>query len=102
MNSLTGRLWSSTSETRSSSGSRPVSPWLPSAEVEFAQLRQRHLADQAVAVGGAIHPPVVHTHQMPVAGEPNIAFDTVGALFEGQFIGGQRVLRTFGRCATVC
>src|SRR5690348_10638347 len=31
MKSLTGRLWSRTSETRSSSASRPVSPWLPSA-----------------------------------------------------------------------
>ena len=74
---------------------------MPRPVVEFAQLRQCHLADQSGPVGRPIHPPVVHAHQVPVSGQPNIAFNTVGAFFEGQFIGGQSVLRTFGRCAPV-
>ena len=45
---------------------------------------------------------VVHTHQMPVLGEPHIALDPVGALEKGELIGGKGVLWTFGRRAPVC
>ena len=70
---------------------------MPSAVIQFAQLRQRHLADQSGPVRRPVHPPVVHADQVAVAGQPHIAFDTVGALLQRQLIGGQGVLGTFGR-----
>ena len=70
---------------------------VPGAPVQLLQLRQRHIADQAGAGRGAVHPAVVHADQVAVAGQPNIAFDAVGALPQRQFVGGQGVLGAVGR-----
>src|SRR5271168_2346302 len=43
----------------------------------------------------------MHANQMPVAGQPHIAFHTVGALFEREIVGGQRVFGASGRSASV-
>lgn len=52
------------------------------AEVHVAQLVQRQLTDQAGGIGGAVDGAVVHADQVTVAGEPDVAFDTVGALLQ--------------------
>ena len=43
----------------------------------------------------------MHANQMAVAGQPHVAFDTVGALFERKVISGQRVFGASRRCAPV-
>ena len=109
MKIFTGRCQSSTSDTRSSRVSRPgvalravgAPAGMPRAVIELAQLRQRHLADQAGAVGRAVHPTVVHAHQMAVPGQPDVALHAVGALLQGQLVGGKGVLRTVRRGAPV-
>ena len=74
---------------------------VPGAVIQLAQLGQRHLTDQAGAGGRAVHPAVVHAHQMPVSGQPDIAFDAVGAFLEGELVGGQGVLGALGRRAAM-
>ncbi len=67
-------------------------PVHPGAEVERGQVRELQGRDGAAAVGGAVHPAVVDADQMAVRGEPYVALQPVGALFDGPAIGGQRVL----------
>ena len=38
-----------------------------------------------------VQPTVMHANQMTVAGQPHVAFDTVGAFFEREVVCGQRV-----------
>ena len=69
---------------------------VPPAVVERPKLLQRHLADQSRAVGRAVHPAVVHTDQVPVAGQPHIALHALSALLQRQLVGRQRVLWAVG------
>ena len=58
---------------------------------------KRHLADQSGAVRRPVDLAVVHADQMPVAGQPHVAFDAVGALLQRQLVGGQGVLGALSR-----
>lgn len=71
---------------------------VPGPEVEFAQLGQRQLADRAAAVGGAVDGAVVHADEFVIAGEADVAFESVGTLGESEFVGAQGVLGPIPRC----
>ena len=58
-----------------------------------AQVGQGLGGDDAPAVAGPIDPSIVHAHQVPVGGEADVALQAVGALLDGQLVGGQGVLR---------
>ena len=74
---------------------------VPRAEVQRVQLGQRPGADPAAAVAGAVQPAVVHADQVPVAGQPDVALQAVGALVEGAQVRGEGVLGQRVRGAAV-
>ena len=93
----------STRAAESSSGSSSVRrpAGVPGAEVQLVELRQGVLADRATAVAGALQPAVVQADQVPVAGQPDVALQPVGALVDGaqvraEGVLGQRVRRSRG------
>src|SRR5918912_1156393 len=65
---------------------------MPLREVVRVECSQIVGADRAETGGGAIDPPVMDAHQMPVPGHPDITLQPVGALLEGQHVRGQGVL----------
>jgi hypothetical protein len=66
---------------------------MPGAEVEGIQLGQRLGADQAATVAGAVEPPIVYADQVPVAGEPDVALQPVGAFVQRAQVRTERMLR---------
>lgn len=74
---------------------------LPGSEVEGGEVGQFQGGDGATAVGGAVDPAVVDEHEVAVGGEPDIAFEAVGAVFDGFPVGGQGVLGSILRGAAV-
>ena len=76
-------------------GPRPVRALLavlPGAEVQRGQVRELQGGHGAAAVGGAVHSPVVHAHQLAVGGEPHVAFQGVRAVLDRPPVRGERVL----------
>jgi hypothetical protein len=74
---------------------------LPRPEVELLELVEPQGRDDAPPVGGAPHPAVVHAHEDAVPRHADVALDRVGTDDGGLAVGGQRVLRRFGRSAAV-
>ena len=74
---------------------------VPRAVLELAQLGERHRADQTGPGRRPVQPAVVHANQMAVAGQAHIAFHAVGALFQREVVGGQRVFGPSRRSAAV-
>ena len=66
---------------------------MPGTEFQLAKLSQRHHADQTGAGGRPVELAVVHADQVPIAGEPDVAFHAVGAFAQRQIVGGQGVFR---------
>jgi len=60
--------------------------------VQALQRGELEGGDQALAVGGAVDPPVVHAHQVAVSSEPYVALQAVRALGDGPLVGLQGVL----------
>lgn len=65
----------------------------PRAEVEGGQIGELQGGDGAASVGGAVHAAVVYAHEVPVGGQPYIAFQCVGAVLDGLLVCGQSVFR---------
>ena len=68
---------------------------------ERLELRQGHAGDRAVAVGGAIHGPVVDADEDAVRGQVQVGLDDVRAVGQGAAERGQRVLRARGGVAAM-
>ena len=64
----------------------------PGPEVMATQVGQGLGGDHAPAVAGPVDPPIVHADEVPVGGEADVALQPVGALLDGQLVGGQGVL----------
>ncbi|MGY3681443.1 hypothetical protein ACVWXU_005066 [Streptomyces sp. TE33382] len=65
---------------------------LPGTEVESGEIGELQRGDGATAVGRTVHPAVVHTDELAVRGEPDIALQGVGAVLDRFAVGGQGVL----------
>lgn len=65
---------------------------LPGAEIEGGEIRQFQGRHRSASVRRTVDAAVVHTDEMAVRGEPHIAFEGVGAIFDGPSVRGQRVL----------
>ncbi len=79
-------------------------PWQfvsPAGEIHLRHRRDGELADHAASVGSPVDAPVVHAHQVAVPADPDIAFEGIGALFEGQFVSTAGVLGVVCRGASV-
>ena len=103
MSSRTGRSAARTADSsrsrvssraRSGSGGKSESSGgpVPRGEVERVQLGQGARADPAASVAGAVEAAVVHADQVPVAGQPDVALQPVGALVERAQVCGEGVL----------
>lgn len=65
---------------------------LPGTEVEGGEVGQFQGGDGAAAVGRAVHPAVVHTDELSVRGEADIALQGVRTVLDGLPVRGQGVL----------
>ena len=74
---------------------------MPRPVFQLPKFGQRHGADQTGAARRPVEPAVVHADQVPVAGEPDVAFHAVGALPEGEIVCGQGVFRSRSRRAAM-
>ncbi len=75
---------------------------LPRGEVQRLEVGQLEGREHTAPVAGAVDPAVVHADQDPVAGQPNVALEGVGTLFQGQLVRTEGVLGVRGRGAPVC
>ena len=80
---------------------RPRASCRATPRTRARELSEGHRADQAGSGRGPVQPAVMHAYQMAVAGQPHIAFHAVGALFECEIVGGQRMFGPSGRSAAM-